>query len=128
MKTGKITVITPDGTWSNGSKTFNRYKVTMATGEVYQFNAVGEFKKAVGDEIEFEVTNTQYNTAKIIYPKPQGNFQPQQGNFTKKPDDVQRFIIKQSSVASAVNFYRDQNASEEQVLAFADRIVNYIYQ
>jgi hypothetical protein len=41
MKTGKITAITPNGSWSNGSKTFNRYNVSMADGNIYQFNKEG---------------------------------------------------------------------------------------
>ena len=43
MKTGKITFIDSDGQWQNNYGTFNRYKVTMADGNVYKFNAKGEF-------------------------------------------------------------------------------------
>jgi len=45
----------------------------------------------------------------------------------QKTNDVQKFIIRQSSVASAVNFYKDKPSSEDEVLDFAERIVNYIY-
>jgi hypothetical protein len=131
MKTGKITGITPNGSWSNGSKTFNRYNVSMADGNIYQFNAIGNFKHQVGDECTFtseqkEYNGNIYNTAKLVK---LDNFQPTkpQGNFQKKPDDVQKFIIRQSSVASAVNFYKDTKASEEEVLSFAEKIVQYIY-
>lgn len=133
MKTGKITAITPDGSWSNGSKTFNRFKVTMADGMTYQFNAVGNFKFGVGEECTFTSEEKQYNgvtyhNAKLFSPPPaQGGFQkPAQGG--QKTDAVQKYIIRQSSISSAVNFYKDKSgATEDQVITFAEKIVNYIY-
>ena len=123
MKTGKITNVEPSGTFESYGSTLTRNKVTLATGEVYTFNSKGQFKKNVGDEIEFEVVNAQYGNAKLIYnpnkPAPQAPVQ--------KTNDVQKFIIRQSSVASAVNFYKDKPSSEDEVLEFAERIVNYIY-
>ena len=80
MKTGKITGIVPNGSWSNGSKTFNRYNVSMADGNIYQFNAIGEFKHQVGEECQFtseqkEYNGKIYNTAKLVRPNPmQGGF------------------------------------------------------
>jgi hypothetical protein len=125
MKTGKITHIEPNGTFESYGSTLTRNKVTLATGETFTFNSKGAFKKNVGDEIEFEVTNAQYGNAKLIYNpnKPA----PQQAAPVQKNNDVQKFIIRQSSVASAVNFYKDKPSSEDEVLEFAERIVNYIY-
>lgn len=125
MKTGKITHIEPNGTFESYGSTLTRNKVTLATGETFTFNSKGAFKKNVGDEIEFEVTNVQYGNAKLIYNpnKPA----PQQAAPVQKNNDVQKFIIRQSSVASAVNFYKDKPSSEDEVLEFAERIVNYIY-
>ena len=125
MKTGKITNIEPNGTFESYGSILTRNKVTMATGETFTFNSKGAFKKNVGDEIEFEVTNEQYGNAKLIYNlnKPA----PMAAAPVQKPNDVQKFIIRQSSVASAVNFYKDKPSSEDEVLDFAERIVNYIY-
>ena len=127
MKTGKITHIEPSGTFESYGNTLTRNKVTLATGETFTFNSKGAFKKNVGDEIEFEVTNQQYGNAKLIYnPNPTPAFNKPTVS-SEKNNDVQKFIIRQSSVASAVNFYKDKQASEEEVLDFAERIVNYIY-
>lgn len=125
MKTGKITHIEPNGTFESYGSTLTRNKVTLATGETFTFNSKGAFKKNVGDEIEFEVVNAQYGNAKLIYNpnKPA----PQQAAPAQKTNDVQKFIIRQSSVSSAVNFYKDKPSSEDEVLEFAERIVNYIY-
>ena len=124
MKTGKITNVEPSGTFDSYGSTLTRNKVTLATGESYTFNSKGQFKKNVGDEIEFEVVNEQYGNAKLIY---NPNRPPQQAAPVQKTNDVQKFIIRQSSVASAVNFYKDKPSSEDEVLEFAERIVNYIY-
>ena len=59
----KITQIEPKGTYTNASGTFNKYQVYLANGNNYQFLAKGEFKKQVGETIDFEITNEQYNTA-----------------------------------------------------------------
>ena len=125
MKTGKITNIEPNGTFESYGSILTRNKVTMATGETFTFNSKGDFKKNVGDEIEFEVTNEQYGNAKLIYNP--NRPAPQQAAPVQKTNDVQKFIIRQSSVSSAVNFYKDKPSSEDEVLEFAERIVNYIY-
>ena len=124
MKTGRITNVEANGTFESYGSTLTRNKVTMATGETYTFNSKGAFKKNVGDEIEFEVTNEQYGNAKLIY---NPNKPAPQAAPVQKTNDVQKFIIRQSSVASAVNFYKDKPSSEDEVLDFAERIVNYIY-
>jgi len=125
MKTGKITNVEPSGTFESYGSTLTRNKVTMATGESYTFNSKGQFKKNVGDEIEFEVVNEQYGNAKLIYNPNKPS--PMAEALVQKTNDVQKFIIRQSSVASAVNFYKDKPSSEDEVLYFAKRIVNYIY-
>lgn len=129
MKTGRITNVDASGTFESYGSTLTRNKVTMATGETYTFNSKGAFKKNVGDEVEFEVTNEQYNNAKLIYnPNNVGV-----NNLTllaapvQKTNDVQKLIVRQSSIASAVNFYKDKQSSEDEVIEFAERLVNYIY-
>lgn len=124
MKTGRITNVETSGTFESYGSTLTRNKVTLATGETYTFNSKGAFKKNVGDEIEFEVVNEQYGNAKLIY---NPNKPAPQAAAVQKNNDVQKFIIRQSSVASAVNFYKDKPSSEDEVLDFAERIVNYIY-
>jgi len=110
MKTGKITAITPNGSWSNGSKTFNRYNVSMADGNIYQFNAIGEFKHQVGEECQFtseqkEYNGQIYNTAKLVRPNPmQGGFNSTQ----PKSNDTQELIVRQSCLTNAVNFLKDK--------------------
>jgi len=71
MKKGKITNISPRGEYSNASGIFNKYQVRFDDGQEFQFLAKGSFKKEVGQEVEYEITNAEYKTAKLVYsPKP----------------------------------------------------------
>jgi len=69
---GKIKFIQEKGEWSNSSGTFNKFQVTFDDGQSYQFLGKSTtFKKAVGDEVEYEITNKQYGTARLTYTPPQ---------------------------------------------------------
>ena len=58
---GKITHINPRGEYQNASGVFNKYQVRFDDGKEYQFLAKGDFKKSVGDKVEYKVTNEEYN-------------------------------------------------------------------
>ena len=110
----KITQIEPKGTYTNASGTFNKYQVYLANGNNYQFLAKGEFKKQVGETIDFEVTNEQYNTAKLIYkPIPSAN--------------REQIIVRQSMVKAAADFHASRpNADIQTVIADAQLLINFV--
>jgi translation elongation factor P/translation initiation factor 5A len=81
MKTGKITFITPKGkgtpfidNQTGEQVVLDNYNIGFADGTEYKFKAKGEWKYPVGSEIQFEVSNEQYKTAKGA--KPINNFTP----------------------------------------------------
>ena len=115
----KITHIEPKGTWNNGQRTFNKYQVSFANGDSLSFLAVGEFKKNVGDVITYE-KNEQHQTGKIVY--------EQQQQATAPKDDVQRYIIRQSSLNRATDLYSRSGVWDEQQIIETARIFeNYVY-
>ena len=124
--TGKITAIDQNGVFSNNYGTFNKFRVTMATGVVYNFNAKDDFKHSVGDEVSFEVTNEQYNAAKLIV---ENNFTPKQNKQSGNKDEVQKFIIRQSSIASACNYLagKDLENAGRDILELAKEFENFVY-
>ena len=65
-KTGKIVSYKPDGTCEIKGMMFNRFIVTFADGEQWKFLAKGDFKKGIGEEVEFKITNEQYKNASFI--------------------------------------------------------------
>ena len=116
MKKGKIKFIQEKGDWSNSSGTFNKYSVHFDDGQTYQFLAKGQFKKQVGDLVEYEVTNEQYGTAKLVYTQPQTN------GISKD-----QLIIRQSMVKAAVDFNRgNPNSDIQTVLADAEKLINFV--
>ena len=120
----KITHIEPKGTWNNGQRTFNKYQVSFANGDSLGFLAVGEFKKKAGDVVKYE-KNEQNQTGKLIYDSPmqQAN---ERGNIPK--DDVQKYIIRQSSLNRATDLYsRGGNWDEQQIIETARIFENYVY-
>lgn len=101
---GKIKFIQENGQWSNSSGMFNKYQVTFADDQSYQFLAKGTFKKQVGDEVEYEVTNQQYRTAKLVYTQPQSYQAPTQPTYTSnKPKyDTGQSILRQVSFKGVI--------------------------
>jgi len=114
----RITQIEPKGTYTNASGTFNKYQVYLANGQNYQFLAKGEFKKNVGDDIDFEVTNEQYKTAKLVYTQPQPN---------RVSGSKDQQIIRQSMVKAASDFHASRPQSDiHTVIADAQLLINFV--
>ena len=114
----RITQIEPKGTYTKASGTFNKYQVYLANGNNYQFLAKGEFKKNVGDDIEFEVTNEQYKTAKLVYSQPQAY---------KASGSKDQQIIRQSMVKAAADFHASRPQSDiHTVIADAQLLINFV--
>jgi len=112
---GKIKFIEPRGEYTNASGTFNKYKVAFDDGKAFQFLARGEFKKQVGDTVEYTVTNEEYKTAKLEY-----NPQPTQNNR-------EQLIVRQSMVKASCDFHAHRPTSDIQtVLADAQLLINFI--
>ena len=66
MKTGKITNIVGDGTY----KELNKWKVNIDNGDSLTFFSKKEFRKNVGDNIQYEITNEKYGIGKLAQEKP----------------------------------------------------------
>jgi hypothetical protein len=121
-QTGRITSIEPMGTWSNGQQTFNKFRVGFANGDILSFLAKDQFRKNVGDTIDYE-KNPQHGTGKLIYEKP---------NFNKpaqKTMDTQEKIVRQSMLKAAVDFHANNHGkTEQQVLQTAQLFIDFINQ
>lgn len=114
---GKITHISPRGEYSNASGVFNKYQVRFDDGKEFQFLAKGDFKKSVGDTVEYKVTNEEYKTAKLEY-----NPLPTVNNVSKD-----QLIIRQSMVKAAVDFHRGNPQSDiHTVMGDAQILINFV--
>jgi len=114
---GKITHISPRGEYSNASGVFNKYQVRFDDGKEYNFLAKGDFKKSVGDLVDYNVTNEEYKTAKLEY-----NPQPIVNNNSKD-----QLIIRQSMVKAACEFHSSRPQSDiHTVLADSQLLIDFI--
>tara|TARA_R110002012_G_scaffold233508_1_gene406696 strand:- start:582 stop:929 length:348 start_codon:yes stop_codon:yes gene_type:complete len=111
---GKIKFIQEKGEWSNSSGTFNKFQVTFDDGQSFQFLAKGDFKRKIGDLVEYEVTNKQYGTAKLVYTQPSGSNKDQ-------------LIIRQSMVKAACDFHASRPQSDiVTVIKDAEKLIEFI--
>ena len=115
MKKGKITHITPRGEYTNASGTFNKYQVRFDDGQEFQFLARGEFKRKIGDDIFYSITNEEYKTARFEY------------NVETKAPNKDQLIIRQSMVKAACEFHAHRPQSDiHTCLADAQLMIDFI--
>tara|TARA_R100000656_G_scaffold45176_2_gene36926 strand:- start:1650 stop:2000 length:351 start_codon:yes stop_codon:yes gene_type:complete len=113
--TGKIKFIEPRGEYTNASGTFNKYQVTFDDGKSFQMLARGEFKKQIGDKVDYTITNEEYKTAKLVYPLP-----PQNNNR-------EQLIVRQSMVKAACEFHAHRPQSDiHTVLVDSQLLIEFI--
>lgn len=109
--TGKITFINRESDY--GDK--QCYSLTLANGQTFKFYQLAQlwneeqqkniertsFHKKVGEEIDFEISNAKYNTAKLSRPESK----PTESKGFAKPKSQQSSIEWQSCLRSACLFY-----------------------
>lgn len=112
-KTGKIKHIDPNGEW-NG---LQKYKVTFADGTQYTFFAKGNFKRNIGDEVHFKVTNEEYKNASLLQdPK----------TSVSSPQSKDILIIKQTCIKAAAEYNAQRTVGSDQVIQDAQLFLNWI--
>lgn len=112
MKTSKVKFVMPKGEREVNGRQFNQYYVGMENGDKKYFLAVGEFKKKVGEDIEYELKG-EYQ-AKLLQ--------------AKQTDNVQIYIIRQSMLKAAIDFHAKNDVDEDTVIETARLFVNYVNQ
>lgn len=128
--TSRITTITPNGEWSNGQRTFNKYRVTFANGDNLSFLAVGNFKGEVGENLTYQ-KNENNQTGKVVREngfQNQGSHSAPQSSGSKK-EDTQTYIIRQSMIKAAIDYHALQahgHTSENDVINTARNFVTFI--
>ena len=65
-KTGKIAAYQPNGEAEIKGMKYNRFLVTFADGQQWKFLAKGDFKKQIGDEVQYTIKNEQYKNAAFV--------------------------------------------------------------
>tara|TARA_R110000796_G_scaffold81691_5_gene179768 strand:- start:1344 stop:1784 length:441 start_codon:yes stop_codon:yes gene_type:complete len=144
MKTSTVKTVEAKGTYSNGHNQFNKFQVSFKNGDICNFLAKGEFKKAIGDLCDYEITNEEYNSAKVIYPKKEtSSAEPtkiaqavdvpaksKEQLILKtlvKMNKYKKLLIRQSMTKASVDFHSNRNESDIlDVMADAQILINFI--
>tara|TARA_R110002020_G_scaffold7504_10_gene31612 strand:- start:133 stop:570 length:438 start_codon:yes stop_codon:yes gene_type:complete len=120
-KTGKIKFIQPKGKGQpfidkdTGQEIIlDRYLIGFSDGGEYTFSAKGEWKHDIGTEIEYEVSNEQYKTAKKARAVEQNTFEfsnTKSSNFTYPKPSTNDSIILQVCYKENMQAFAKENRS-----------------
>lgn len=132
MKTSKINAIQSRGSWEHEKHgTFYTHVFTFEDGVTLMANSKGaESIHKVGDVVEYEITreNEQGKSGKVH--KPNLQFSQQANIRPKSNDDVQVYIIRQSSLNRAIEHLTalgaTQNLNKENVIKLAEFYTDWI--
>lgn len=122
MKKGTPTNVVSNGTWTNpNGQTYYKWNITMDNGDFGGAMTAKEQqdKWVIGKEVTYtSETKGNFTNFKVVEEKPVfggGKVEPKQ----------QGVITYLSCASTAANFYAQRsNGSEEQVLAFAEKLFN----
>jgi len=126
--TSKITSINKTDSFNTqDGKVMNKYNVTFANGHNPHIYKIGEFGYEIGDEIDYDLDQAK-NKAKILSKKSytQPSTQPK-GNYSNPKDDVQKYIIRQSSLNRATDLTQGKEYDVNEILNLARIFENYVY-
>ena len=108
----------PDGV------TMNKYTVTFANRHNPNVYSPKELTFSEGDEVEYDLDQNK-NKAKILGKK--SSVTPTAKNYSNPKDDVQRYIIRQSSLNRATDLYAGKEINTNEIINLARTFENYVF-
>lgn len=127
--TARVVSVSPKGDYQlRDGKTLYKFFVSMDNGDSGEYSSVkaDQDKFIVGQEVEYELTNTQYgNKIKPVYSQGGGGYTP---SYSSGSDEKQKMIVKQSCLKAAVDLLKDKGAKSTDVLKIADSFVNWVLE
>lgn len=128
--TSKISSINKtDSFVTQDNKTMNKYVVSFMNGHNPHIYKIGEFPHSVGDEVTYDLDQTK-NKAKLV--KAEANTQnyankgTQPKTYSNPKDDVQKYIIRQSSLNRATDLYAGREINTNEIINLARTFENYV--
>ena len=126
----KVVSVSPKGDYQlRDGKTLYKFFVSMDNGDSGEYSSVkaDQDKFVVGQEVEYELSSTQYgNKIKPVYNQVGGGYS--RSNYSSGGDDKQKMIVKQSCLKAAVDLLKDKGAKSTDVLKVADSFVNWVME
>ena len=126
----RVVSVSPKGDYQlRDGKTLYKFFVSMDNGDSGEYSSVkaDQDKFVVGQEVEYELSSTQYgNKIKPVYNQGGGGYT--RSNYSSGGDDKQKMIVKQSCLKAAVDLLKDKGAKSTDVLKVADSFVNWVME
>ena len=125
IKKSKVTSAQPNGTWEGKFGLMYKSEISFENGDAGEYSSKTreQDKFVVGQETEYEFIGGNFPKVKPVYQKPQSFG----GGGFKKDDNVQKMIVKQSSLKSAVDFC-NEGCSVEDVIKVAQKFTDWVMQ
>ena len=121
IKKGVVKSVTPNGSWSGQYGTMFKFEVCINddAGE-YSSKSQDQTKFVVGQETEYEFIDGKFPKIKPVNTFQQSNFTP------KSKDDVQQYIVKQSSLKCATDFVIANGGDVKTIIDTAEIFTNWV--
>jgi hypothetical protein len=123
QKKSIVTNVQSNGTWEGQYGLMYKFEVSFQNGDI------GEYLSKSEDQNKFIVgndTDYQFKDGQFPRVKPISNFQPK-ASYTNKGDDVQKYIIKQSSLKCAVDIHiANGDTATSSVLNTAEELTAWV--
>ena len=114
-----------NGTWQGKFGTMYKHEIAFENGDSGEYSSKDQYqtKFVVGQETEYEFIDGKYPKVKPI-----NNWQPNAQAFTPKQskDDVQEYIIKQSTLKCATDYVIANGGDERKVIEVAEMFTNWV--
>ena len=123
QKNSTVTRVTGNGTWEGKFGLMYKFEIEMENGDIGEnLSKTSDCRFKEGQQTDYEFIDGQF--PKI---KPINTFAPSGGGGFKKNDQVQEYIIKQSSLKASVDFCIAKGTTNtEDVLAVAELFSDWV--
>ena len=124
IKKSKVKSVQANGTWEGKFGMMYKNEVEMENGDIGEYSSKSQDKDKFneGQETEYEFIGGQFPKVKPVYNKPEFV----SNGATKVNPDVQKLIVRQSSLKAAVDYCGDNSESPEECIAIADKFVAWV--
>jgi len=113
------TIVKKESFNTKDGATMNKYIITFSNGHNPSYYTTKDLQFSEGDTVSYDLDQAK-NKCKIIPSKPQNN-------YSNPKDDIQKYIIRQSSLNRATDLLKDNNWSEDDIFNLARKFENYVY-
>ena len=129
IKKSKVTNVQNNGTWEGKFGLMYKFEIDFQNDDCgeYSSKSKDQNKFVIGEEVEYEFIDGKFPKVKPVYQKPDFASNGFSGGY-KKDDTVQKMIVKQSSLKSAVDYCSGGNCSTSDVLKLAQEFVDWVME